>query len=272
MTQGNFGEIRALVQQTPSAQTLDTISQWLFDAMETHPEWSKVEVLPYILDHLNRRWPDEARRLPYSWFNQLLHGEPHMESIVALCTNIECLTWGKLKPEHVQTLINVPRLTVKRLDLKWNFLGPAGLDPIWPIWTEIEHLNLAQNRIDDDTITRLANAPCFPKLKSLELWGNPLTDIALQEIVEHASGALEHLSIWKTGQLGCETLARATKFTNLKILDLSWTTPTADTLLRFTDKDAFPNLERLSLVGVKRSAQLDRAIDELKTSGVEIKA
>ena len=60
----DFGELRSLLQQPPSAQVWEALCALVFPA-----KWEKTadQWLPYAQDQLDRRWPDDLRVMPLKW-------------------------------------------------------------------------------------------------------------------------------------------------------------------------------------------------------------
>jgi hypothetical protein len=59
-----FGELRSLLQQPPSAEVWEALCALVFPA-----KWEKTadQWLPYAMDQLDRRWPDDLRVMPLKW-------------------------------------------------------------------------------------------------------------------------------------------------------------------------------------------------------------
>jgi hypothetical protein len=80
----DFGELRSLLQQEPSAQVWEQLC-----ALVGGARWDKAaeQWLPYAEDHLARRWPDRLRTWPAAWRGKAVAASALARHLVVQGTN-----------------------------------------------------------------------------------------------------------------------------------------------------------------------------------------
>lgn len=80
-----FGDIRALLHDTPSEHGWDALTEIAHHLWREDPAGLRTQILPYIDDHLTR-WPDDMRECPRAWVEPMVSGawRPHFHMVRSL--------------------------------------------------------------------------------------------------------------------------------------------------------------------------------------------
>ena len=222
-----FGDLRSLLQRTPSEQAWQELIDLLGEWHRFEPLDFAERALPYAMRHL-RAWPDRLRQLPLDWFERWCEvkgagfddgeGEdwrfelacafvapelPHRDTARALVRGVTSLDWLDgvtvlemprcyMRNLPIWMLARSTRLgNLKELDLSYNGLSVWSMHALQRAesMTELERLVLDGNGLDAKALAPLAARTDWRGLRALSLASNALGD----EGVEVLAGA-PHLS------------------------------------------------------------------------------
>ena len=147
-----FGEIRSVVQCTPSA----VLWQSLCELVERWPrEQFTTELLPYLCANLVA-WPSSLKVAPQRWIDTILAGKvsPYCHLVESLDVSDQRLSTSELKCLVTAQELNGLRI----LNLSKNVLGSEGatLLSAQANWSQLEALELNDCELGDDGITTLS--------------------------------------------------------------------------------------------------------------------
>lgn len=168
---------------------------------------------------------------------------------------------GREIDEAVVALVNSPNLSVARLDLSANDLGPdVGLAiAASPRMKRVRALSLDANELEDEGLRALCRSRNLTALRELHLVQNDLSAQGYEALAESPLlGRLEVLSIgdWGYGDEdwtgGLEAVTRSKRVRNLRVLRVSALTLTGARALA-----ASPHLRNLNALDIEERAEED---------------
>lgn len=231
----DFGELRSLVHGAPSRGAWDELCRWI----ERQDETQQRQWLPYIQTGL-ASWPAALRCAPQAWLDTALERPVLALSLVrwircrAPTSSEAWLRWGQLAElEHVEGI-----------DASATGLKRAGLKALWsaPCFARIKHLNLRQNPLAGALIGVLS-IPRQPTLVELSL----------------SACALRHEDI--------DALAQSAALANLERLDLSRCELDDESITRHLSSPHLGRLKRLDLSANTLGLEAARAISQTRALG-----
>ncbi len=170
-----FGELRSLLQQTPSEEAWARLCA-LLEAWKLDEHFHEV-VLPYAATGLER-WPEDLKIGPASWVKPLLRKTKKPAPLVALATGLN-LRASRIGAKTVEYLAAAPEVE------------------------HITYLDLSRNGLKNAGAITLANSPYLKNLKVLLLAGTNLKDEGAREIAHSANLAnLDELDLSDSQLLG----------------------------------------------------------------------
>ncbi len=164
----NFGEIRSILQQTPSPEAwealCDQIALWSWPHYETFEQ----QILPYLLHHLES-WPDALRGAPDRWRPGLLRAAPMPWAPMIRALDASAQGFSVADMETLTMAPVLPHLTA--LDLSQNRFGAAGLQRLMQSrkLRGLRSLRLADVSLGVDGALPLLDADALPRLDTLDM-------------------------------------------------------------------------------------------------------
>jgi len=258
-----IAELRTLLNE-PSAENWQSLVA-LFDRW---PEQTALETgIEYALPHLED-WPEALRSVPEHWVWDRERDEVACSPLLILCTTFHCLRGWELGAEGTMPLTSFPGLAnirhlnlrnnrfgesddrgaylscmeellsspmfsgLKTLDLSAGFIDDIGAKMLANALSlsELEELNLSDNKFRDEGLQELAKSPYLKNLRTLDVslcgewsWGERVTGVGLRSLVsESALPALEELDLSESAidTIAAERMAYGFKHQNLRKLSL----------------------------------------------------
>jgi len=163
MIDGIFGDVRSLVQRGLSSERAWTDLLGLLERLDA-PE--DVEgVLPYVVEHVERQWPDALRRAPRRWVEGFVKGHP-----VHLAPLAKALELGRYEDEYAWYW----SADEFQLDA---YVDPLGDDLLSELladegWSNLSRLGLRAQEMGPRTIEVLAGASHLGGVSALDVRGN----------------------------------------------------------------------------------------------------
>ncbi|MEM1349586.1 MAG: hypothetical protein AAGI01_13570 [Myxococcota bacterium] len=187
MSQQIFGDIRSVVQQTPSA------ARWkrLCALMEMSSDHELTErVVPYVLSHLDA-WPDAMRTCPAHWLNQLALGEDDHPGLRC----VRAVRHERATPEVVRGIVSSAHLIHPRhIELSGELRDEdVAMLLHHERLGEVRRLDLSHNLLTDHSARALARAESARALTALSLDDNRIGTQGAQEVLmsPHLIGLVE---------------------------------------------------------------------------------
>ena len=171
-----FGEVRSLLQQTPSAEVwaelVKQLDKFTIDAQFTE------EIFPYLLEYLGR-WPEDVRRMaPAKWVKPLLKKAAKPAPLVPLCNGAD-LSSSRIGPATAAYLADCAALGhLLYLDLSNNGLKSDGAKHL----ARSKHLRnlrvllLTNCKVGNSGAVALAESVNVQHLVELDISGSDMID------------------------------------------------------------------------------------------------
>ncbi len=211
MTGEVFGEVRSLVQESPSEEAWGRLCALLDGRADEG-------TLGYVRDHIER-WPDRLRALPEGWLARAVRRErdarlglvrggrvvgmtPRELEAVLGHPDLSGLTWlsvvaSKMGDTGAKALAGAAPIGLTRLEVSGCRVGDAGVKALAGSGrlSGLEELDLSGNRVRLEGVRALARAS-WPGLKRLDLRRNPLGARSARVLASSTGlGGLERLEL-----------------------------------------------------------------------------
>jgi hypothetical protein len=245
----DFGELRSLLQQPPSAQVWEALCKLVFPARweKTADQW-----LPYAQDHLDRHWPDELRLVPLKWA-----ARKRPPSALQLARHLRYTG----SPSDITALVDM--LALARPPLTALHTGNVGADVAAQLLEacanpQLRELELGACKMSDVSSAALAALDALATVEALKLSNAPISDNALGGLLTSPKLAgLRRLSMhWQrssSAQALGATLCRVAE--RLDSLELSYNKhPDPAALAPALGRASWPALRSLYICGVDTDA------------------
>lgn len=178
-------------------------------------EWPEDEDLSVALDYaesLLESWPDRLRRAPDVWKRPLLMGRasnPRFRVIKRLD-----LSYAVMEARVIGQLRWKPWLSqLTMLTLRRSFMEDSEVEALIGLESlrSLRHLDLGYNRIGDDGVAMLSQAPWAGSLEHLNLEGNPISGPGVHPLLRSPSlsklASLNLSDVWAGAQVSMALLA-----------------------------------------------------------------
>ena len=157
----------------------------------------------------------------------------------------------KITVEGIGTLINESYWAIlKKLDVSYNSIQNRGVKILTgKRWDMLESLSLRGSKMTAEGIETLIHQSNWPQLKKLDISDDLIENEGLELLSYGNWPLLEHLDLLRTGitAKGVKSMVNLSKWTNLKVLDLSWDKQIFDRELGALASRRWPLLESLYL-------------------------
>jgi hypothetical protein len=183
----DFGELRSLLQQEPSAQVWEQLCALVFPA-----KWEKAseQWLPYAEDILDRGWPDHLRELPKGWI-----GRKHIAA-AALCRHL-CIDVPSARHVRQYTaLLERARPPIKQLTLRYvHYRHSMDKEMAQQLWAALDSLGsidrmvVMHGDVSGPPVAALLAGSIPGRLRELRLWFNPVSAAEALALVGATSAA-----------------------------------------------------------------------------------
>lgn len=180
-----FGELRSLLQQTPSEESWEQLGvllgNWKLD------DHFREVVLPYARELL-AGWPEELKIAPPAWAKGLTKKTKKPAPLMELASGLQ-MRASRVGKKGVEYLSQSPEIAhITYLDLSNNGLQNDGGVSLAnsPHLTNLKTLILTNAKIGNRGAIAIANNPRFASLEELDLTGN--------EIIEPGCDAIRNSS------------------------------------------------------------------------------
>jgi len=170
-----FGEIRSVLQQTPSADAWQALCAVL-EGIKIDAHYADA-IEPYVLEHLEH-WPDALRIAPASWAKGLTKKTPKPAPLMALARGLD-ISSSRVGVKSVGYLVNSPVLAdLIYLNLSHNGIKNDGAVTISksPHIKNLETLIMTHASVGNRGAVALANCKNLQNLKTLDLTANEMIE------------------------------------------------------------------------------------------------
>lgn len=171
-----FGEVRSLLQQTPSAEVWAELVKQL-DKFTIDAQFRET-IFPYLEEYLGR-WPEDVRRMaPAKWVKPLLKKAPGAAPLVPLCNGAD-LSSSRIGPATTAYLAGSEALGhLLYLDLSNNGLKSDGARHLASSkhLTNLRVLLLTNCKVGNSGAVALAQSTNVRNLVELDISGSDMID------------------------------------------------------------------------------------------------
>ncbi len=190
--QTSFGEIRSILQASPSTQAWQRITQ-IID--QTPEDACSHTLLPYIKAHISQ-WPTHLLHTPRHWIEALFaHDPPEHTSLVRTLN----LSQRGLSDRDIKIMCDHASLRqIQHLDISHNWLMKQGVKYLCasPHTHALVTLDLSYNQLGDAGVSEFSQSNSLNNLASLSLARNDLSVQSLEEVSRaNFSSSIEHIDL-----------------------------------------------------------------------------
>lgn len=170
-----FGDVRSVLQQTPSEEVWFELAALLDDVKAR--DFTE-DVANYIAEHFTHEWPDDVERLVHKEWIRLTKSSLVLKRWRVATTLADALDLSNMDLDNKRTssLAGAPELAqMRRIDLSRNMISVGGFKAFVnkSTLTSLEHLDMSGNYFSKGMLAAYeALAPKAPNLKAVKIHGS----------------------------------------------------------------------------------------------------